>query len=320
MDKLLLRLINSFGVSGRESEVRQVIKENLIKFSHDTYKNSIGDIIVKVGSGKNKVMICTNMDSVGFIANSIEEDGMIKVENIGEFNSEDISHSFIRFYSGVLGKIFVYSKGVFADIGTNNKKDTLEKVKEGDMASLVGPYLKVENNNIISPLLHNKIGCYILLKLLEEIQSKGVNDVEFNFVFATQGEIGGIGARIAANTINPDYCIIIGVENTYNEQETRININKGPILKIMDSSLIMHKDIKEILENAAERADITLQYSISKDKSQGGLVHKERIGIRTGEIAVPCRYKYSASEMISMNDVESTIKVLKELKNFNELI
>ncbi|APM41102.1 hydrolase [Clostridium kluyveri] len=317
MDKLLLKLINSFGISGKEDEIRQVIKESLKESDHDIHEDNIGNILVKVGTGKNKVMICSNMDSVGFIVNDIEEDGMIKVNSIGEFNTQDISHSFIRFHNGTLGKVCTSSKGVFVDIGTSNREDTLKKIKEGDMASLVGPYLKVGNNNIISPLLHNKVGCYILLKLLESIE---INDIEFNFVFASQGEIGGIGARIAANTINPDYCIIVGVENTKNKEETKIDIGDGPVLKIMDSSLIMHKDIKDILENAAERADVKFQYSISTSKSQGGLVHKERIGIRTGEIAVPCRYKYSTSEMISIYDIENTIKVLNELENFKELI
>ncbi|WP_333888287.1 M42 family peptidase [Clostridium sp.] len=317
MDKLLLKLINSFGISGKEDEIRQVIKETLNEVDYDVSEDSIGNILVKVGIGKTKVMICSNMDSVGFIVNDIEEDGMIKVSNIGEFNTQDISHSFIRFHNGTLGKVCTSSKGALVDIGTNNREDTLKKVKEGDVASLVGPYLKVGDNNIISPLLHNKVGCYILLKLLEKIK---ISDTEFNFVFASQGEIGGIGARIAANTINPDYCIIVGTANTKNKEETKIDIGGGPVLKIMDSSLIMHKDIKDILENAAERADVKLQYSISTDKSQGGLIHKERIGIRTGEIAVPCRYKYSTSEMISICDIENTIKVLGELENFQELV
>ncbi|MFL0198768.1 M42 family peptidase [Clostridium sp. WILCCON 0269] len=317
MDKLLLKLINSFGISGKEDEVRQVIKERLKESAHDIYEDNIGNISLKLGSGKDKIMICSNMDSVGFIVNHIDENGMIRVDNIGNFNNNDISHSFIRFNNGTLGKVYSSTKGVFVDIGTNDRKDTLKKVNEGDMASLVGPYLKVGNNNIISPLLHNKVGCYILLKLIEEIR---VVDVELNFVFASQGEIGGIGARIAANNIDPDYCIIVGTENVNNAEETAIDIGKGPVLKIIDSSLIMHKDIKDILENAAGNEDVKLQYSISKGKSQGELVHKERIGIRTGEIAVPCRYKYSTSEMICIDDIENTIKLLKQLENFKKLI
>lgn len=319
MDKLLVKLINSFGISGKEDEVKEVIKERLNEINQDMYEDDIGNVIVKLGSGETKIMLCTHMDSVGFIVNHIDDDGMIRVDNIGRFKKEDISHSFIRFDNGTLGKIYTSAEGEFVDIGVNEKEEALKKVREGDMASLVGPYLNVGDNNVISPLLHNKVGCYILLKLIEYVK---VENSELYFVFSSQGEIGGIGARVAANNINPDYCIIVGTENARNAEErrTNININEGPVIKIMDSSLIMHKDIKSMLENSAKRAGINLQYSISTGKSEGGLVHKEGIGIRTGEIAVPCRYKYSTSEMVSINDIQDTIKVLKQLENFKEII
>lgn len=319
MDKLLVKLINSFGISGKEDEVKQVIKDHLNKISQEVYEDNIGNVVVKSGSGENKIMLCSHMDSVGFIVNHIDDDGMIRVNNIGNFNKKDISHSFIRFDNGTLGKIYTSSKGMLVDIGVKEKEEAYKKVNEGDMASLVGPYLNVGDNNVISPLLHNKVGCYVLLKLIEEIKVEGA---EIDFVFASQGEVGGIGARIAANSINPDYCIVIGTEDAKNAEKvnTNVNIGEGPVLKIMDNSLIMHKDIKNILENAARKVEVNLQYSISTDKSEGGLVHKERIGIRTGEIAIPCRYKYSTSEMVSINDIENTIKVLNQLGNFNDLI
>ncbi|MHC6181390.1 zinc-binding metallopeptidase family protein [Clostridium sp. JNZ X4-2] len=319
LDKLLVKLINSFGISGKEDEVKQVIKDHLNKISQEVHEDNIGNVIVKLGSGENKIMLCSHMDSVGFIVNHIDDDGMIRVNNIGNFNKKDISHSFIRFDNGTLGKIYTSSKGMFVDIGVKEKEEASKKVNEGDMASLVGPYLNVGDNNVISPLLHNKVGCYVLLKLIEEIKVEGA---EIDFVFASQGEVGGIGARIAANSINPDYCIVIGTEDAKNAEKvnTNVNIGEGPVLKIMDNSLIMHKDIKDILENAARKVEVKLQYSISTDKSEGELVHKERIGIRTGEIAIPCRYKYSTSEMVSINDIENTIKVLNQLGSFNELI
>lgn len=312
MDKLLVNLINAFGISGNEKDIRELIKQQLGKHDFSIHEDKIGNLVVKVGSAKKKVMICSHMDSIGFIVNHIEKNGVIRVESIGNFNSEDVSHSFIRFENGTLGKVFKSKEGIFADIGVDNKEDVLKKLKEGDTASLTGPYLSVGNDIIISPLLHNKCGCYILLRLIQEIKNK---DTEFYFVFSSQGEVGGIGARAAADYIYPDYCLIIGTERAKGADGTGTNISlgKGPVLKIMDKSLIMHEDIKNMLENAANKAKIKLQYSISTDKSEGGLIHKEKIGIRTGEIAIPCRYKYSTSEMMSLNDIEDIIKVLKEI-------
>ncbi|WP_367112704.1 M42 family peptidase [uncultured Clostridium sp.] len=315
LDKLLIELINSFGISGKEDEIKQVIKDYLKEMDLSTYEDDAGNVIVKLGSGKSKIMLCSHMDSVGFIVNHMDDSGMIKVDSIGNFDKKNISHSFVRFDNGTLGKIYACSKGVFIDIGMKNRKEALEKVREGDIAYIVGPYLKVGDNNVISPLLHNKVGCYILLRLIREIEIK--DGIEVDFVFTSQGEIGGIGARAAANSINPDYCIVVGTEKarSVERSDTNIAVGEGPVLKIMDNSLIMHRDIKDMLENAAQEANVKIQYSITTSKSEGGLVHKERSGIRTGEIAVPCRYKYSASEMVSIDDIEDTIKVLKQLGN-----
>lgn len=312
MDNLLVDLINAYGVSGNENEIRNLIKEYLKDKNHNLYQDNCGNIIVKKGSGENKIMICSHMDSVGFIANHIDENGIIKMDNIGNFKKEDVSHSFIRFENGTLGRISSCESDIFVDIGLDDKDEVLKKVKEGDTASLIGPYLVVGNNNIISPLLHNKVGCYILLKLIESFERK---DAEIYFVFSSQGEIGGIGARAAAYDIKPDYAIMVGTEKSAlaDELGQNINIGKGPILRIMDKSLIMHEDIKNMLEEASLKSQVKLQYSISSGKSEGGLLHKQISGIRTGEIDVPCRYKYSTSEMISISDVEDTIKLLTEL-------
>lgn len=312
MDDLLVDLINAYGVSGNEDEIRNLIKNYLKRNNHKLYEDSSGNIIVKKGSGENKMMICSHMDSIGFIVNHIDEKGIIKMDNIGTFKKEDVSHSFIRFENGTLGKISSCGSDIFVDIGLNNKEEVSMKVKEGDTASLVGPYLVAGNNNIISPLLHNKIGCYILLKLIEKFESE---NIQVYFVFSSKGEIGGIGARAAAYNIKPDYTIIVGTEKaaSTDQLEQNINIGEGPILRIMDKSLIMHEDIKNMLEKASLKAQIKLQYSISSGKSEGGLLHKEISGIRTGEVDVPCRYKYSTSEMISVCDVQDTIKLLTEL-------
>jgi putative aminopeptidase FrvX len=312
MDNLLVNLINSYGISGNEDKIRDLIRKHLNENGHEPYIDSFGNIVVKKGSGKDKLMLCAHMDSTGFIVNDICEDGLISMESIGLFRKEDVSHSFIRFENGTLGKIYCCESGIFVDIGMSKKEDVLEDIKEGDTASLIGPYLVVGNNNIVSPLLHNKIGCYILLKLIENFKRE---DIEVYFVFSTQGEIGGIGARAAANIIDPDYAVVIGTKqsSSIDKKKKIIDIGKGPVLRIMDKALIIHQDIKAMLEDASKKSDVKLQYSIDKDESEGGLLHKELSGIRTGEIDVPCRYKYSISEMVSIDDIDETIKLLQEL-------
>jgi len=68
-----------------------------------------------------------------------------------------------------------------------------------------------------------------------------------------------------------------------------------------------------MLDKAAQRSEIKVQYGVSKDSTDGGNIHKERGGIRTGVISIPCRYNHSISEMICMRDVEDTIRLLRAI-------
>lgn len=312
MDKILVKLINGFGISGDEGEIRSIVKDELSNVNYDIKEDRIGNIIVKLGQGKEKIMICSHMDSIGFMVSFIEENGLIRVEKIGDFNCNNVSHSFVRFKNGTVGKVLANKDEIFIDIGAKSKKDAISKVREGHKACLVGPYLEFASNNLVSPSLDSRVGCYILLRLIKEIKN---TDKEVYFVFSAQEKLGGKGARAAAYAIDPDFCIILDLENAKDaiDFSNKIEINKGMVLKLMDNSIIMNEHIKNMLEETANKVNVNIQYRVNSAHSEGSLIHKERSGIKTGEISIPCKYKNSISEMVSINDIEDTIKVMKEI-------
>lgn len=312
MDKILVKLINTFGVSGHEDEIKSIIKDELSSLNYNIKEDKIGNIIVKIGQGKEKFMICSHIDSIGFMVSFIEENGLIRAEKIGNFNSNNLSHSFIRFKNGVVGKVLVNNNKIFIDIGAKNRKEAINKVREGYTACLVGPYLEFSGNNLVSPALDSRIGCYILLRLIKEAKK---TDKEIYFVFSVQEELGGKGTRIAAYNIDPDFCIILNVENAKDaiDFSNNIEINKGMILKLMDNSIIMDEHIKNILEEASNKVNANIQYKVNSSTPEEGTIHNERPSIKMGEIAIPCKYKNSISEMVSINDIEGTIKILKRI-------
>ncbi|MGH4121347.1 MAG: M42 family metallopeptidase [Clostridium sp.] len=314
MDIMLQKLVSAFGVSGHEDEVRGVIREELKNINCNIKEDKMGNLIVKLGSGAQKIMFCAHMDEVGLIATYIEDNGFVRVSNIGGIHASEIVHNFVVFQNGIRGKVGAAKpepkvEDLFIDLGVNSREEALKKIKEGDTARLLSDGMEVEDK-IISPSLDNRISCYILLSMIKEIKE---TKNELYFVFSTQEELGGRGARAAAYTVNPDYCIVLDTQGTgdYIGGEGNLELGKGPIIKIQDRTLIMHHEIKEMLENAAQKSEVKVQYGISKGSTDGGNIHKENGGIRTGVVSIPCRYTQSISEMISMKDVEDTIKLLK---------
>jgi endoglucanase len=316
MDNMLGRLLSSFGVSGHEDDVRETIIEELKDIKCNIKEDKMGNLIVKLGEGLEKFMFCAHMDEIGLIVTYIEDSGYMRVGSIGDYNPAEIVHNFVRFENGVLGKVAAAKANpeigdLFIDIGVKGREEVLKKVKEGDVASFLGDALEI-GNHIISPGLNNRVGCYILLRLIKELKE---TDRELYFVFSSQAELGGRGARAASFAIEPDYCIVVDLEESGDAigGKSNIKLGEGPAVLVMDRSLIIHHEVKERLEKASKEKNITMQYTSSNRISDGGAIHKEGIGVKTGVVAVPCRYNHTISEMVNVDDIEKTIELLKAL-------
>jgi tetrahedral aminopeptidase len=316
MDNMLSRLLSSFGVSGHEDEVRKAIIDELKDVKCDIKEDKMGNLIVKVGEGSEKFMLCAHMDEIGVIATFIEDNGFIRVGSIGDFNTADVVHNLITFENGTLGKVAAAKTNaeigdLFIDIGASSGEETLKKVREGHVACFLGETVEL-GNNIISPRLDNRVGCYILLKLIKELKE---TNKELYFVFSSQAELGGRGARAASFSIEPDYCIVVDLEEAGDciGGKGNIKLGCGPVLTVMDKSLIIHHEIKERVEAAAKEKNIEVQYASVNRITDGGAIHKEKSGVKTGVISVPCRYNHSISEMVCISDIEKTIGLLKNL-------
>jgi endoglucanase len=313
---MLNRLLSSFGVSGHESEVRNAILDELKEVNCAVKEDKMGNLIVKIGEGSEKLMFCSHMDEIGLIVTFIEDSGYIRVGSIGDFNVCDIVNNLVKFENGTLGKVAA-TKGnpeigdIFIDIGASSREEALKKIHEGYVASFLGDALEFEDK-ILSPGLNNRVGCYILLRLIKELKE---TDKELYFVFSSQAELGGRGARAASFAIEPDYCIVVDLEESGDVigGKNNIKLGSGPIITVMDRSLIMHHEVKEKLEAASKEKNIAVQYAAVNRITDGGAIHKEKSGVKTGVVSVPCRYNHSISEMVCVKDVENTVELLKAL-------
>ncbi len=316
MDSMIKRLLSSFGVSGHEDEVRKIIIDELKESTCEIKEDKMGNLIVKLGEGAEKLMLCSHMDEIGLIITFIEDNGFIRVGSVGDFNTADVVHNIIRFENGVLGKVGAAKANpeigdLYIDIGVSSREEALKKVREGDVACFLGDAVEIENK-LISPGLDNRVGCYILLRLIKDLKK---TDKELYFVFSSQAELGGRGARAASFAIEPDSCIVVDLEEAGDSigGKGTIKLGKGPVLTVMDRSLIMHHEIKDRLETAAAEKNIAIQYASVSRITDGGAIHKEKSGVKTGVLCVPCRYNHSISEMVCVEDIEKTIELLKEL-------
>lgn len=326
MDGLLSKLIRAFGVSGHEEVVRNTIIEELGKLHIDYTLDKMGNLIVALNrneEGKQnskRYMFTAHMDSIGMICTYIDSKGFCRMGALGGFKPANMVNNFVQFENGILGRIGIEKDGgdiedLFVDIGVNNRETALEKIKEGHVASING-YVLENKDFLIGPNLDNRVGCYILLKTIERIvENKELLsnlNKELYFVFTAQNNLGGRGARAAAYAIEPEYCIVVDMEGTKDciGAKGKLELSKGPAIKIMDRTLIMHHEIKEIIEEAANKMGLDINHFVGEDASEGGTIHKEIDGVKTGTLCIPCRYLNTNEEMVSFKDIELTKELL----------
>ncbi len=324
MNKLFEDLVGAFGVSGHEEEVRSVIVEQLNSLEVENKVDNMGNVIAKIGRSngeeEKRIMISSHMDTMGFIVMYIEDNGFLRIGKVGEFDEAAFVNNMVEFENGNSGRICGTKDSpkiddMYIDLGVESIEESLELVREGDVCIITSNVIE-EEKNIIAPALDNRVGCYMSLKSIEKLienkESLEKLDKEIYFVFSTQNTLGGRGARAAAYEINPMYALVVDGENAGDTLggSGKFSLGKGTGIKFMDKTLLMHHEVKEQLEKVYEKMDKKPHYIFGETQGDGKTIHKEGVGVKTGTLVYPVRYKDTNMEMVNYKDIEEGIEVI----------
>ena len=313
------KLNAAHGPSGDEGGIRAVIEEMAAPYADEVITDTMGNLIVhKAGSGP-KVMFAAHMDSIGFIVTHIEEEGFLRVGKLGGISPKEAVYTPVRFKNGVRGCFLPEEKAEFGklkldecylDIGAKNEAEAKKMARVGDTAVYDTPAFQ-SGENVTSPYLDNRISCAILLDALERVQNSP-NDLYF--VFTVQEEVGLRGSKTTAWAIQPDYAVAVDVtdvdDTPGSEKSGTVQLGKGAAIKVMDSSVICHPAMVELLDQTAREGDIPTQRDILRaGGTDAGAIHTTGAGVLTGGISVPCRYIHTPVETASLEDCEVCIRL-----------
>lgn len=325
---LLEKLINAFGVSGYEKEIRNVIKEEVKDYADEITVDALGNLIVYkagVGESKKKIMASAHMDEIGFQVIKIDEKGQIRVRSLGGIPVIGTAMNRVKFRNGIIGLVASTikekeltndTKKLYIDIGASSKEEAEKYLKVGDVAAYVGDYAELKEDNVTGKALDDRIGCYILIEALKKID-KPYNDLYF--VFSTQEEVGLRGATVAAERIKPEIGIALDVTTAHDYPNCPEGSNKvggGTAIKVSDGSVICNEYLVEEMVNCAKENEIAYQLDvIDGGGTDAGAINKSYFGVRATGISVATRYVHGPNALISMKDTEASIELLAKYVN-----
>lgn len=324
MRELIRRLVESYGPSGAEEQVRDVIRSEVEPLVDDVRVDAMGSLIAYVGSDGEgqRFLLDAHMDEIGVMVTYIDENGFARFTPIGGVSPLTCIGSRVVFEDGEIGVIGVDQKRnnsgkvpkleqLYIDVGATSREDC--PVQVGDPAVFVRPFA-TRGTRLVSKAMDDRIGCAVLIELLRRLEE---TPHDLYIVFAVQEEVGLRGARTSAYGIEPDIAIAVDVTGTGDTPESKpmaVKLGDGPAVKVQDSGMIAHPKVRQLLVDCAKEVEIPYQLEVlERGTTDAAGVQLVRAGVPAGCLSIPCRYVHSPSEMVEEGDVENSVRLLLEV-------
>jgi endoglucanase len=325
---LLETLTQTFGPSGYEDTIRKRISETVEDLTaegriDEVRTDPLGSLIGyrKGTTGNKKLMLAAHMDEIGLMATHVEEKGFVRFTSIGGLRPMNCIGSRVSFADGTIGTIALERREnsgsvpslrhLYLDVGADNRESC--PVRVGAPAVFAGPLVR-QGSRLISKAMDDRIGCYILLEVMRRLETPAY---DVFFAFTTQEEITLSGARTSAFRIDPDLAISVDVTSTGDTPKALpmdVGLGKGPAVKVKDGGMIAHPKVRDMLVDAAERADVPYQMEIlQRGSTDAAAMQLVRAGVPSGCLSIACRYVHSTTEMVDENDVNHAVEVFLSL-------
>lgn len=326
----LKKLSQADAIASNEAEVRNIMLEELKKYSDEIICDGLGSIVFsKIKDNKKpNVMICAHMDEVGFMVRAIDNLGMIHLIQIGgvkplaQFTQKvRITTSTGRKIPAIINATYNDGKAqkVYADIGAYTDAQVYELgIQVGDMVTYTTQFEKFSlENRLVGKAFDDRLGCFILGEVLKNIYDKNIN-CNVYFAATSSEEVGIRGAKTTTQLINPDLVFVIDVACTKNEfirdYTNQKQIDKGIMLMHRDKTLVPNKKMVQYIIDIAKANNIPLQHDMFESGgTDGGEAHLVNEGKPCVVTCIPVRYGHCAFSIVSNIDLQNMITLYTQI-------
>ena len=333
-ENFLEKLVTTPRATGYEFPAQKEIKKYLEKNVDKIYGDRLGNLFSVINpDSPYKIMLAGHIDQIGFQISFIDDNGFLWFKPLGGFDSTTLPGKRVRVigkngeFLGIIGKKAIHFlkpedrkkapeiETLFIDIGSSNKEETEKKIQVGDFAVFDYGYNRLgENNFVVSSGFDDSIGAFIVAEVMKELSKDKKFYAGVYGVSTVQEEIGLRGAKVASENLRPDVGIAFDVgftadDPTMEKEKKNVGPNKlgkGPLISIGPN---MNPILVKKIISLAEENKIPYQINAANRGTGTDANAIQLSGAATALIAIPSRYMHTASEVISLDDVENIIKL-----------
>ncbi|MBR1781323.1 MAG: M42 family peptidase [Oscillospiraceae bacterium] len=331
MLNLLKQLCALSGVSSWEDEVRDFIRAKAEPYADSIRMDTIGNLIVFKKGKKptgNKLLLSAHMDEVGLMVKRVEEDGTLRFDTVGGIDRRILIGKTVyvgqSHLPGIIGSkpIHLTSRDerrqapkldkLYLDIGARDQAEAERYVRPGDIITFGPEWQEFGNGLLKAKAIDDRVGCAVMLKLLEEELP-----LDCNFVFSCQEEVGTRGAFGYSFALRPEIAMILegttaaDLPGVREDQKVCVP-GDGPVISLVDGGTMYDRELFETLRDLADAHGIPWQV---KRMVAGGTdartIQRSRAGVRVTGLSDAVRYIHSPSSVAAISDLDSILKLAR---------
>lgn len=331
--KFLQKLVEAHGTSGYEQNVQRLFREYVEPLSASVTTDVMGSVVAALNpQGSPRLLLDGHADEIGFLVRYIDDKGFLYVARVGGWDPEIVVGQRVLVHTasgpvpGVFGKKAAHLieedekkkksdlDKMWIDIGAASGDEARELVAVGDFVTMNATYVALRNGRAAAKSFDNRVGIFVVAETLRRLQGRRLAAAVYG-VSAVQEEIGLRGARTAAYGIDPVVGIAVDVCHTadYPDSDRRkvgdLALGRGPVL--CRGPNINPRVFERLVEVARDQG---LPYQVEAAGGGTGTdanaIQLTRSGVATGLVSIPLRYMHSPCEVLALEDVENTSKLL----------
>lgn len=327
LKNVIFDLSSADGVSGEERFAAQYALKYLKNYTDDCFIKN-GNVIGNFGNRKNgtpHILIDAHIDQVGLIVTNIYESGFIGFSNVGGIDRRLLPAQ----------QVCIHGKKKLAGVvcstpphlsGSDNKINKIEDfyidtgmsfeavsniVEPGDRITFASMPKELLNDRITGPALDDRSGVASILYALELLRNQKY-ECSFSVTFSAQEELGERGAKIAAFDIDPDIALAVDVSFAYCLGDREYECGKmgqGPMIGISPS---LSREISDKLIEISKNENIPYQLEVMNGltSTNADQFSVNRTGCKACTVSIPLKYMHTPSEIIQIDDVENTGRLI----------
>ena len=345
--KLIEELTTAFGPSGFEEDLVEILTKYLKDL--DLENDSMNNLYAKYknsGDKKFTVQLDAHTDEVGFIVQSILDNGTLAIVPLGGWVLTNVPAHLVgirnrdgRIIEGITGSTpphFMSQEErnrpldiekLFIDIGAKSFEEVMEdfKIEPGaPVAPLVDFRYDKDHDLIRGKAFDNRLGCACIVETMNRLKDDTNLNVNLVGAFASQEEVGMRGAKVTSQKVKPDLAIVFegspADDLYFPKKQAQGSLGSGVQIRHFDMSYIGNPEYLKLAKLLADENKISYQSAVRRAGStNAGAIHLSNEGVPVLVLGIPSRYVHSHYNFAKLSDFEATVNLaVKIIQNLND--